>query len=137
MSFSRTAGKKGLLLLGAFLSDRDLNFSDLILQVSWGDMNYVLVPLKKNNEDIVNTCIEIKQKLQKLGIGRILYENTGNIGKAYRRHDEVGTPICVTIDFESIKGDNPTVTVRDRDSMEQIKVAINDIVDYVKNYYIE
>jgi len=96
-----------------------------------------VIPLKKNKEEIVNTCKEIKNKLQKLGIGRILYENTGNIGKAYRRHDEVGTPICVTVDFDSIEGDNPTVTVRDRDSMDQIKVPINDIDNYVREYYSE
>ena len=96
-----------------------------------------VIPLKKNKQEIVDTCKEIKQNLQKLALGRILYENTGNIGKAYRRHDEVGTPICVTVDFDSIEGDNPTVTVRDRDSMEQIKVPLAEITEYVKSYYSE
>ena len=44
-------------------------------------------------------------------------ENTGNIGKSYRKHDEVGTPMCITIDFDSLE--NNTVTIRDRDSMDQ------------------
>lgn len=96
-----------------------------------------VIPLKKNKEEIVETCKKIKQDLQKLAIGRILYENTGNIGKAYRRHDEVGTPICVTVDFDSIEGENPTVTVRDRDTMEQVKVPLAEITEYVKNYYSE
>ncbi|MCT4575220.1 MAG: glycine--tRNA ligase [Alphaproteobacteria bacterium] len=96
-----------------------------------------VIPLKKNKEEIVETCKKVKQDLQKLAIGRILYENTGNIGKAYRRHDEVGTPICVTVDFDSIEGDNPTVTVRDRDTMEQVKVPLAEITDYVKKYYSE
>ena len=52
-------------------------------------------------------------------------ENTGNIGKAYRRHDEVGTPVCITVDFDSLE--NGTVTLRDRDTMEQRTVAISDL----------
>ena len=52
-------------------------------------------------------------------------ENTGNIGKAYRRHDEVGTPVCITVDFNSL--DKGTVTLRDRDSMEQRTVAISEL----------
>jgi glycyl-tRNA synthetase len=94
-----------------------------------------VIPLKKNKEEIVTLCKEIKQNLQKLGLGRILYENTGNIGKAYRRHDEVGTPICITVDFDSIEGENRTVTVRDRDSMEQIRIPVEKITEYVKDFY--
>ena len=52
-------------------------------------------------------------------------ENTGNIGKSYRKHDEIGTPICITIDFDTLE-DN-TVTVRDRDSMEQKRVGVGDL----------
>ena len=58
-------------------------------------------------------------------MGRVILENTGNIGKAYRRHDEVGTPLCITVDFDSLERD--TVTLRDRDSMEQQTVAISDL----------
>ena len=90
-----------------------------------------VIPLKKNNEDIVNLAKEVKIELQKLGLGRIVFENTGNIGKSYRKHDEIGTPICVTIDFESL--DNKTVTVRDRDSMAQSRININEISSFVEN----
>ena len=90
-----------------------------------------VIPLKKNNEDIVNLAKEVKVKLQKLGLGRIIFENTGNIGKSYRKHDEIGTPICVTIDFESL--DNETVTIRDRDSMAQSRININEVSSFVES----
>ena len=57
------------------------------------------------------------------------YDEAGSIGKRYRRQDEIGTPYCVTIDFETL--DNETVTIRDRDSMEQIRININDLCDYI------
>ena len=82
-----------------------------------------VMPLKKNDEKIVALAKKVKDALQKLGLGRVLFENSGNIGKNYRRHDEVGTPACVTVDFESL--DNQTVTVRDRDSMEQERVSLD------------
>ena len=80
-----------------------------------------VIPLKKNDEKIVAKAKEIKNKLQKLGLGRVLFENSGNIGKNYRRHDEVGTPICITIDFESLEEN--TVTIRDRDTMKQKRIS--------------
>ena len=88
-----------------------------------------VIPLKKNNEEIVNLSSEIKNKLQKLNIGRILLENTGNIGKGYRRHDEIGTPVCITVDFDSLE--DSTVTIRDRDTMEQERVAIKDLEGFL------
>jgi len=66
-------------------------------------------------------------------MGRVLLENSGNIGKNYRRHDEVGTPICITVDFESL--DNETITVRDRDSMEQKRMSVNEVVGYFKETF--
>ena len=93
-----------------------------------------VIPVKKNHEAIVETARGLKQRLQKLGLGRILYEHTGNIGKAYRRHDEVGTPICITVDFDTIEGDG-SVTVRDRDSMTQERVAADRIEDFVRDYF--
>ena len=75
--------------------------------------------------------------MQKLGLGRILYEDSGNIGKAYRRHDEVGTPYCVTVDFDTLgKGEEPdlkdTVTVRDRDTLQQQRVAISELSGWLQ-----
>tara|TARA_B100001989_G_scaffold237247_1_gene199766 strand:+ start:2323 stop:3660 length:1338 start_codon:yes stop_codon:yes gene_type:complete len=84
-----------------------------------------VIPLKKNDKEIVAKAKEIKARLQKLGMGRVLFENSGNIGKNYRRHDEIGTPICITIDFETL--DEGTVTIRDRDTMSQKRVSESDI----------
>jgi len=58
------------------------------------------------------------------------------VGKGYRRHDEVGTPICVTVDFDSIEKEGAPVTVRDRDTMEQIVVPAAELPAYVVNYFI-
>ena len=88
-----------------------------------------VIPLKKNNDELVMLAREVKNSLQKLNLGRIILENTGNIGKGYRRHDEIGTPLCITIDFDSLE--NKTATVRDRDSMEQEVVAIADLQSYL------
>lgn len=95
-----------------------------------------IIPLKKNNEQIMAKCHELKAKLMKLGIGRVALENTGNIGKAYRRHDEVGTPLCLTVDFETIEQQPESVTLRDRDTMEQIRVNTADLADYLRNYFL-
>ncbi len=90
-----------------------------------------VIPLKRNNDDLVNKAKEIKNILQGLGLGRVLLENSGNIGKSYRRHDEIGTPICITVDFESLE--NETITIRDRDTMEQGRLDIVSVSEYFKN----
>ncbi len=92
-----------------------------------------VIPLKRNNSDLVNTANNVKSELQSLGLGRVMVENTGNIGKNYRRHDEIGTPLCVTIDFETLE--NQTVTVRDRDTMKQEKVSLSEISNYYSRYF--
>ncbi len=93
-----------------------------------------VVPLAKNNEKIVAKTQEITHILRKLGLGRIKYEDTGNVGKAYRRHDEIGTPLCVTVDFDTFEGDIETVTVRDRDTMKQDRISIADLANYVSQH---
>ena len=90
-----------------------------------------VLPLKRNHEGIVAKARAVKRDLQALGLGRILYEHTGNIGKGYRRHDEVGTPMCVTVDFQTIEKDD-TVTVRDRDSMAQERVPVPELAEFVR-----
>ena len=92
-----------------------------------------VLPLKRNHKGIVAKALAIKHALQETGFGRVLYENTGNIGKGYRRHDEVGTPFCMTVDFQTIERDD-TVTVRDRDTMQQSRVAVNDLSAYLSEH---
>ena len=92
-----------------------------------------VIPLKRNNEEMVMKAESLKKSLQKVIDGRVLLENTGNIGKNYRKNDEIGTPVCITVDFQTL--DDDTVTVRDRDSMEQKRVNLNEIKSFLKKIY--
>ena len=92
-----------------------------------------VIPLKRNNSDLVNIANNVKSELQSLSLGRVMIENTGNIGKNYRRHDEIGTPLCITIDFETLE--NQTVTIRDRDTMKQEKVSLSEVANYYSKYF--
>ena len=94
-----------------------------------------VIPLKKNNSDLVKIASDIKNDLQKLRLGRILLENTGNIGKSYRRNDEIGTPLCITVDFESLE--NKSVTIRDRDSMEQTRMPISKLENHLEGLILK
>ena len=79
-----------------------------------------ILPLQKNLGDKAR---EIYKNLSKSFM--CTYDEAGSIGKRYRRQDQIGTPMCVTIDFETLE--NNTVTVRDRDTMEQIRVSANEL----------
>ena len=105
----------------------------LALKPHLSPIKAAVIPLKKNNDDLVSLAKNIKDELQSLGRGRVLLENTGNIGKSYRKHDEVGTPMCITIDFDSLE--NNTVTIRDRDSMEQKTIQIQELTTYFSNFF--
>ena len=98
----------------------------LALKPHLSPIKAAVIPLKRNNEELVNKAGIIKKDLQSLGLGRVILENSGNIGKGYRRHDEIGTPICITVDFETLE--NETVTIRDRDTMQQKRVSIKELI---------
>ena len=83
-------------------------------------------PLLKNKPELVTKAREVFVMLKK-EFGNIAWDDNGNIGKRYRRQDEIGTPRCVTIDFDTLE-DN-TVTVRDRDSGEQERVTIENLIN--------
>ena len=87
-------------------------------------------PLLKNKPELVEKAREVF-KLLKKEFGNVAWDDNGNIGKRYRRQDEIGTPYCVVIDFDTL-GENPvlkdTVTIRDRDTGEQRRVAISELV---------
>jgi glycyl-tRNA synthetase len=95
-----------------------------------------VLPLKRNHEQIVATAMGIKQQLQASGEMRVVYEDTNNIGKGYRRHDEIGTPFCITVDFDTLgQGDGAlkdTVTIRDRDTMAQERIAVGELESYLR-----
>ena len=84
-----------------------------------------VIPLARNVPELVGIAENIENDLRALGIGRIELENSGNIGKNYRRHDEIGTPVCITVDHQTLE-DN-MVTLRYRDTMEQERVLISDV----------
>ena len=83
-----------------------------------------VLPLQKNLSDKAREVYKILSNYF-----MVSYDEAGSIGKRYRRQDEIGTPMCVTIDFDTLN-DN-TVTIRDRDTMEQIRLTINELVDYI------
>ncbi|MBE7076338.1 MAG: glycine--tRNA ligase [Clostridiales bacterium] len=83
-----------------------------------------ILPLQKN---LSEKAMDVFALLSKHFM--VTYDEAGSIGKRYRRQDEIGTPMCVTIDFDTLE-DN-TVTIRDRDTMEQIRLSIDELVDYV------
>ena len=105
----------------------------LKLQPHLSPIKAAVIPLKRNNSDLVNIANNVKSELQSLSLGRVMVENTGNIGKNYRRHDEIGTPLCITIDFETLE--NQTVTIRDRDTMKQEKVSLSKVANYYSKYF--
>ena len=83
-----------------------------------------VLPLQKNLSDKAREVYKILSNYF-----MVSYDEAGSIGKRYRRQDEIGTPMCVTIDFDTL--DDNTVTIRDRDTMEQIRLTINELVDYI------
>ncbi len=107
----------------------------LALKPHLSPIKAAVIPIKKNNSTIVDFSKKIKDGLQKLGLGRVVLENTGNIGKSYRKHDEIGTPICITVDFGTL--DDGTVTLRDRDTMEQKRVKVESLDDLIKNLLVK
>ena len=107
----------------------------LSLKPHLAPIKVAVIPLKRNENNIVQKSLNLKNTLQKSVDGRVLLENTGNIGKNYRKHDEIGTPVCITVDFQTLEDD--TVTVRDRDTMEQKRVALEEVRTFLyKNYNI-
>ena len=91
-------------------------------------------PLLKNKPELVNKAREVYAMLKKnppVGGPNIEFDDNGNIGKRYRRQDEIGTPHCITIDFDTLEDD--TVTVRDRDTGEQERVKIGELIAKLKS----
>ncbi|MCK4481156.1 MAG: glycine--tRNA ligase [Candidatus Lokiarchaeota archaeon] len=86
-------------------------------------------PLVKNKENIRNLAVKVHRDLLENRINSF-FDSAGSIGKRYRRQDELGTKWCITIDYESL--DDNTVTIRERDSMDQIRVNISDLAEIIK-----
>lgn len=89
-------------------------------------VRYAVSPLLKNKPELVEKAKEVYDLLKKK-YGNVSWDDNGNIGKRYRRQDEIGTPYTVVIDFETVEGDG-TVTIRDRDTTEQKRVSVEEFV---------
>jgi len=88
-------------------------------------------PLLKNKPELVeyaNTKVFAPLKTE---FGRVVWDDNGNIGKRYRRQDEIGTPFCIVVDFDTLTDD--AVTVRDRDTGEQERVKVSELIGFIKN----
>ncbi len=87
-------------------------------------------PLLKNKPELINKATEV-YKILKKEFGAVMFDDNGNIGKRYRRQDEIGTPWCVTVDFDTVEKD-AGITVRDRDSGEQKRMTVVELIEFVK-----
>ncbi len=83
-----------------------------------------VLPLMNKLNDEALKVLEVLQKSYNVD-----FDTSGSIGKRYRRQDEIGTPYCVTVDFDTVEKDN-SVTVRDRDTMEQVRIPVQGLLDY-------
>ena len=88
-------------------------------------VKFAVSPLLKNKPELVEKAREIYANLSKKNPGRVMWDDNGNIGKRYRRQDEIGTPHCVVVDFQTLEDD--TVTVRERDTTEQRRVKVEEL----------
>lgn len=111
----------------------------LKLKPALAPIKVAVLPLARNKPDIVAVAKKIKNMLQATGAMRAVYDDSAAIGKLYRRQDEVGTPFCITVDYDTLgmsrDGDESlkdTVTIRDRDTMQQHRIPIGELVEYIK-----
>ena len=89
-------------------------------------VRFAVSPLLKNKPELVEKAREVYVQLAKANPGRVMWDDNGNIGKRYRRQDEIGTPHCVVIDFQTLE--DGTVTVRERDTTEQRRVSVSRLI---------
>ena len=101
----------------------------LSLEPEIAPTNVAVFPLVSNDEELVDVATDISGELRSAGIS-VSYDDSGSIGRRYRRQDEVGTPFCVTVDQDGLESDGePTVTLRERDSAEQIRLPVAAVAE--------
>ncbi len=113
-------------LCDAYYQDEQGDSTRTVLRLSkeLAPVKAAVFPLLKNKPELVEKAKEVYAELKE-ELGSVMFDDNGNIGKRYRRQDEIGTPVCVVIDFQTLE-DN-TVTVRDRDTTEQKRVRIDTL----------
>ncbi|WP_416838222.1 glycine--tRNA ligase [Haloferax sp. DFSO52] len=91
--------------------------------------NVGVFPLVSNVDELVELADDVAEELRAAGFA-VVHDDSGSIGRRYRRQDEVGTPFCITIDRDGIEGEGPnTVTIRERDTGRQVRVPVSDLVE--------
>ncbi len=122
-----------MVLLEAYTEDEMGGEKRIVLKFKpkIAPVTVAVFPLLKNKPELVEKAREV-YKILKKEFGNVVFDDNGNIGKRYRRQDEIGTPWCVTVDFETIE-QNTGVTVRDRDTGEQKRMQVENLVNYVKS----
>jgi glycyl-tRNA synthetase len=122
-----------LAVLASAYHNEDLGEGDsrvvLKLKPSIAPIKVCVSPLLKNKEQLVGKANEIYKTLKK-EFSSVVYDDNGNIGKRYRRQDEIGTPFCVVVDFDTVETDD-CVGVRDRDTMQQERVKVSELKSYL------
>lgn len=112
------------ILVSSYFEDQENNRVVLKLPAEIAPVKFCVSPLVRNKPELVSKAREVYDYLRNK-YGRVMWDDNGNIGKRYRRQDEIGTPKCVTVDFDTLE--DGTVTVRDRDTLEQTRLSIEQI----------
>ena len=120
------------LLLSTYSEDNLGNEPRIFLKLkpALAPIKVAVFPLLRNKPELAEKAREVYTNL-KQEIHNVLFDDNGNIGKRYRRQDEIGTPFCITVDFDTLEDD--TVTLRDRDSGKQERIKISELVSFIKN----
>ena len=103
----------------------------LAFKPSMAPVKVAVSPLLRNKPELVEKAQEVFAELKQV-FGNVMWDDNGNIGKRYRRQDEIGTPFCVVVDFETLDGQG--VTVRDRNTTEQERVPLEELVAYLQSH---
>lgn len=119
------------ILSDSFVEEKLENGTRTVLKLNKGlaPIKVAVFPLLKNKPELVEKAMNVNSMLKHNYMTE--FDDNGNVGKRYRRQDEIGTPYCVTIDFDTLADD--TVTVRDRDTMKQDRINIAKLNDYLAN----
>jgi glycyl-tRNA synthetase len=103
--------------------------SYLSLAPEMAPTNVAVFPLVSNDEELIEMADDVSRTLRQTGIS-VSYDDSGSIGRRYRRQDEVGTPFCVTVDQDGLESEGePTVTLRERDSATQIRLPVSALAE--------
>ena len=116
-------------LLSSYVEEKLVNDTRIVLKFPYeiAPVKVAVFPLLKNRQELVDMAKSVFDRLSSVFVCE--FDDNGNIGKRYRRQDEIGTPFCVTIDYETIS--THTVTVRDRDSMKQVRIDLDELSAYL------